>query len=72
MGDFNPFQIDEFTWDVLKCYMKHGYNMFKLYNTTFFNCQMTDETVCMTLEEFSEKVVNYDGELWSKISPIEY
>ena len=35
MGEWNPLKIDDFTWDVLKVYIKHGYGDYKLYNTTF-------------------------------------
>ena len=56
MGEWNPLKIDDFTWDVLKVYIKHGYGDYKLYNTTFFSCQLSDETVCMTLQEFYTKI----------------
>lgn len=58
---FNPFIVDDFTWDVLKAYIKHGYGDLKLYETTFFSCHLTDDTVCMTLCEFYEKAVNHNG-----------
>ena len=45
--------------------------MFKLYNTTFFSCHLTDETVCMTLQEFYDKAVTYSGDSWKDISPLE-
>lgn len=64
MGEWNPLELDEFTWDVLKVYIKHGYGDCKLYNTTFFNCQLSDETVCMTLQEFYDKAVDYEDNLW--------
>ena len=66
MGDWNPLKIDDFTWDVLKVYIKHGYGDYKLYNTTFFSCQLSDETVCMTLQEFYDKAVDYEDNLWSE------
>lgn len=71
MGEFNPFEMDEFSWDVLKAYIKHGYGMFKLYNTTFFSCHLTDETVCMTLQEFYNKASTYSGDSWKDISALE-
>lgn len=71
MGEFNPFEMDEFSWDVLKAYVKHGHGMFKLYNTTFFSCHLTDETVCMTLREFYDKASTYSGDSWKDISPLE-
>ena len=70
MGDWNPLKIDDFTWDVLKVYIKHGYGDYKLYNTTFFSCQLSDETVCMTLQEFYDKAVDYEDNLWSEKDPL--
>ena len=70
MGEWNPLKIDDFTWDVLKVYIKHGYSDYKLYNTTFFSCQLSDETVCMTLQEFYDKAVDYEDNLWSKKEPL--
>lgn len=70
MGEWNPLKIDDFTWDVLKVYIKHGYGDYKLYNTTFFSCQLSDETVCMTLQEFYDEAVDYEDNLWSKKDPL--
>ena len=70
MGEWNPLKIDDFTWDVLKIYIKHGYGDYKLYNTTFFSCQLSDETVCMTLQEFYDKAVDYEDNLWSEKDPL--
>ena len=70
MGEWNPLKIDDFTWDVLKVYIKHGYGDYKLYNTTFFSCQLSDETVCMTLQEFYNKAVDYEDNLWSEKDPL--
>ena len=70
MGEWNPLKIDDFTWDVLKVYIKHGYGDYKLYNTTFFNCQLSDETVYMTLQEFYNKAVDYEDNLWSEKDPL--
>ena len=64
MGEWNPYKLDEFEWEILKVYLKHGYGMAKLYATTFFQCSYNDETVCMTLEEFAEKAVDIDGVRW--------
>lgn len=66
MGEWNTFEMDEFTWDVLKAYIKHGYGESKLYTTTFFSCHLTDETVCMTLKELYDKAIDYEGSLWSE------
>ena len=70
MGEWNPLKIDDFTWDVLKVYIKHGYGDYKLYNTTFFSCQLSDKTVCMTLQEFYDKAVDYEDNLWSEKDPL--
>ena len=70
MGEWNPLRIDDFTWDVLKVYIKHGCGDYKLYNTTFFSCQLSDETVCMTLQEFYDKAVDYEDNLWSEKDPL--
>ena len=70
MGEWNPLKIDDFTWDVLKVYIKHEYGDYKLYNTTFFSCQLSDETVCMTLQEFYNKAVDYEDNLWSEKDPL--
>lgn len=64
MGEWNPFEMDEFTWNVLQEYLKAGYGETKIYDTTFFSCHLTDETVCMTLYEFAINAVDYDGNLW--------
>lgn len=64
MGEYNPFEIDEFTWDVLKAYIKHGFGDYKLYATTFFSYSLTDDTACKTLYEFYNEAVDYDGVLW--------
>ena len=64
MGEWSPYKLDEFEWEILKVYLKHGYGVAKLYEITFFRCSLTDETVCMTLKEFSEKAVDYDDFPW--------
>lgn len=64
MGEWSPFTLNEFEWEVLKLYIKHGYGEVKLYNTSFFTTSLTDETVCMTLKEFAKKAVDYDDFPW--------
>ena len=64
MGEWNPLKLDDFTWDVLKVYIKHGYGDCKFYDTTFFSCQLSDETACMTLQELYNKAVDYEDNLW--------
>lgn len=70
MGEWNPLEFDEFAWDVLKMYIKHGYGEAKLYGTTFFSCHMSETTVLMTLDEIYEHAVNHEGKLWREISPL--
>jgi hypothetical protein len=62
MGEYNPYEISEFVWDVLQVYIKHGYGECKLYDTTFFNCGLTDESAVLTLNEFAERAIDYEGE----------
>lgn len=64
MGEWNPYLLDEFEWEILKTYLRYGYGECKLYGTTFFRCSYNDETVCMTLDEFSQRVVDQDGVKW--------
>lgn len=71
MGEWTPYMLNQFEWDVLQLYLKYGHGEVKLYNTSFFVSSLTDETVMMTLSEFAEKATNYGGELWSNIPQIE-
>lgn len=66
MGEWTPYTLSEFEWDVLQLYLKHGYGDVKLYNASFFVSSLTDETVMLTLQEFAERATNpYDGMLWT-------
>ena len=56
--------LDEFSWEVLKLYIKHGYGKGKLYDTTFFSIHLSDETACMTLIEFAENAIDNDDFPW--------
>lgn len=67
MGEWNPFLLGEFEWEILKTYLRYGYGEAKLYAKPFFQCSYNDETVCMTLNEFAQRAVNQDGELWRDI-----
>lgn len=64
MGEWSLFTLNEFEWEVLKLYIKHGHWYVKLYNTSFFTSSLTDDTVCMTLKEFAVKAVDYDDFPW--------
>lgn len=64
MGEWSPFILSKFEWEVLKLYIKHGHGDVKLCNTSFFTSSLTDETDCMTLSEFADKAVDYDDFPW--------
>lgn len=63
--DWNPFELDAFSWDLLKAYMKHGYGSVRLYHTSAFSTSLNDETAMLTIEEFYNRAVDYNGQLWS-------
>lgn len=67
MGEWSPFTLSEFEWEALKLYIKYGYGDVKLYNTSFFTSSLTDDTVCLTLKEFAEKAVNFEGVRWFEV-----
>lgn len=67
MDEYNPFKLNQFEWNILKEYLKNGNGNMKLYDTTFFTCNLTDETVCLTLEEFANMAQDYDGNYWCVI-----
>lgn len=66
MGEKNPFELDDFTFDLLRVFIKHGFGNMKLYETTCFQCQLCDETALMTLAEFYEKCIPSEFALWRK------
>jgi len=53
--EYDYFEIDSFTEDLLKAFINHGYGNLKMYETFCFNTHLCDETVCMTIKEFYEK-----------------
>lgn len=67
MGEWTPYMLNKFEYEVLKLYIKYGHGETKLYNASFFTSSLTDETVMMTLNEFIQKVTDYGGTLWSEI-----
>ena len=71
MGEWSPYMLSDFEWDVLKLYLKYGYGDVKLYNTSFFTSSLTDETVMITLREFAEKATTNNGILWTEYSTLE-
>ena len=57
MGEDNSiYYLDDFSFDVLECYIKHGFGDVKLYQTNFFIIY-SDEIACMTLAQFYEKAL---------------
>lgn len=64
MGEWNPFKLSDFEWEVLQLYIKYGYGDRKLYDTLFFCASLCDETALMTLQEFADKAVDHDNNLW--------
>lgn len=65
MGEWNPYRLNDFEWEVLQVYLKYGYGDVKLYHTLFFCASLNDETALMTLSEFAEKAVDFDDVLWA-------
>lgn len=64
MGEWNPYRLNDFEWEVLEVYLKHGYGDCKLYNTLFFCANLNDETALLTLAEFAEKAVDWEDLRW--------
>ena len=54
--DYNIYYLDDFSFDVLECYIKHGFGDMKIWQTTFFIID-SDEMACMTLSQYYEKVL---------------
>ena len=54
--DYNIYYLDDFSFDVLECYIKHGFGNAKIWQTNFFIMD-SDEMACMTLAQFYEKVL---------------
>ena len=47
--------------EILDIFIKYGYGCMKMYDITYFHCNLSDETAYLTLNEFAEKsiVENY-------------
>lgn len=56
MGEWNPFVISKMDKEVLDIYIKYGFGCVKMYDTSYFT-NLSDETVCLTLDEFAEKCI---------------
>lgn len=54
MEEWSPYDLDDFSYEILKIYIKYGYGIFKMYNQTFL--EINDETAMLTIEEFFLKV----------------
>ena len=54
--DYNIYYLDDFSFDVLECYIKHGFGNAKIWQTNFFTID-SDEMACMTLAQYYEKVL---------------
>ena len=61
MEEWNPFKISQIDKEILDIFIKYGYGCMKMYDSTYFHCNLSDETACLTLNEFAEKsiVENY-------------
>ena len=57
--------LDEFSWEILQVYIKHGFGDMKLYHTSFF-ALLNDDIVLLTLNEYADRVVDYEGKLWKE------
>lgn len=54
--DYNIYDLDDFSFDVLECYIRHGFGNAKIWQTSFFTI-CSDEMACMTLAQYYEKVL---------------
>lgn len=57
MGEWDPFKITPKDKESLDVFLKYGMGCMKMYDITYFTNQLSDETACLTLEEFSEKCI---------------
>lgn len=56
MGEWNPFVISKMDKEVLDIYIKYGFGCVKMYDVSYFT-NLSDETACLTLDEFAEKCI---------------
>ena len=54
--DHNIYYLDDFCFDVLECYIKHGFGNAKIWQACFFTID-SDEMACMTLAKNNKKVL---------------
>lgn len=57
--------LDEFSWEVLQLYIKYGFGDMKLYHTSFF-ALLNDDIVLLTLNEYADRAIDYEGKLWKE------
>ena len=57
MEEWNPFKISPMDKKILDIFIKYGYGYLKMYDSTYFRCNLSDETACLTLSEFAEKSI---------------
>ena len=62
--DYNKYFLDDFSYEVLECYLKYGYGDAKVYQTDFFMIY-DDEMACLTLNEYYEKATEARQEVRS-------
>lgn len=56
MEEWNPFKISKMDKEILDIFIKYGMGFMKMYDSTYFH-SLSDETACLTLEEFAEKCI---------------
>lgn len=57
MEEWNPFRISKMDKEILDIFLKYGFGDMKMYQSSYFTCQLSDETACLTLEEFAERCI---------------
>lgn len=57
MEPWNPFKISKMDKEILDIFLKYGYGLMKMYDTTYFQSNLSDETACLTLNEFAERCI---------------
>lgn len=56
MGEWNPFRISKMDKEILDIFLKYGFGDMKMYQSSYFTCQLSDETACLTLEDLMKDV----------------
>lgn len=57
MEEWSPYRISKMDKEILDIFIKYGLGFMKMYNSTYFTTNLSDETACLTLEEFANKCV---------------